>query len=211
MASETCRHLQRAAVDDTSLWAHVELPVNDGRLQQEDKERFLCRLLQSNTVAALPSPSGGCVAAGFVTPTKAATPPLLLPAAVCASPARAPLDDKAEERDDDDDDDEGADFPRGHSLPNSRSSYHHSSYASPATTPTAPCTPSPSNGARFPHVRTLSLLGAREVTGGCLLAFSPSPRGPAAASSTAWACSLRELDLSHCRESCMWPPLPLLA
>lgn len=201
MASETCRHLQRAAVDDKSLWTHVELPMNDNRLQQEDKEHFVCRLLQSspgsstNNTAALSPAADGPIATGFVTPTKGAVPSLPV------------IDYKGGEHDDEDD--EGADFPRGQFTSNSHSSHHHHrrrrpSYASPVSSPATPSTPSSSSssyGPRAPHVRTLFLLGAREVTGGCLLAFSSSPKGPAAAlPTTPWACSLRELDLSHCRE-----------
>src|SRR6056297_1861862 len=45
MVGETCQDLQRAVRHDASLWTHVEVPVQDGRLEQT-KEEFLCRLLR---------------------------------------------------------------------------------------------------------------------------------------------------------------------
>jgi hypothetical protein len=227
MVSETCRRLQTAALDDTSLWARVELPVNDFRLQQQDKEGFLCRLLRrggsgggggSGSSSGSGSPVAGLLdAGGFVTPTKP-MPPLLPPAAAAAGGAALNHDDAEEEdHDEDEDEDEDSAWHRHHH-------HHDERYSSPTTTTTttitATDTPSPSYHCRAPHVRSLSLLGARDVTGGCLLAFSPSlqPRASSASSTSAaaaaapssvsgWACSLRELDLSHCPAL----QLPLLA
>ncbi len=196
MVSETCRRLQRAAVDDTSLWAHVELPVNDGRVQQEDKEQFLCRLLRRS--AAGGGGDGGGGGSAFVTPTK---PPKPAPPPAAAADAAGLHDDKQE--DEEEDDDESADFPRGHACMRGGG---HDSPSTPSSSPSSPS--SSSYHCRAPHVRSLSLLGAREVTGGCLLAFSPSPR-PSHGAAAFPSCSLRELDLSHCRESARLLCLPL--
>ncbi len=97
LVGETCRDLHAAVTHDATLWTHVELPLQDTRLEADTKEVFLSRLLRQR--------------------------------------------------------------------------------------PTC--------------VRTLSLLGARDVTGGCLLAFSPPPASSLALP-VLGITTLRELDLSHC-------------
>lgn len=165
----------------------------------------------------------------FVTPTKRAPAPPP-PAATSAALGHGGGDGPGQDNDYEEEEDDGADFPRAASITRRDSSsssssghghgcqHHHADVdpaaAAPASSssssppPATPTTLAPHQrvyaygGCRAPHVRSLSLLGARDVTGGCLLAFSPSPPGrPVSAAAFSASCSLRELDLSHCRES----------